>query len=153
MPTQHLKSERQQANGWPTLRTNAHCCYILFETGARCSLHTPPHVASLLTSTPETSPNTGDILYELAENIPLYLPSPPQIRNLPGLEEIRDQEHRLQEAQADDALVHIHRQCRVTSPIYRTRSIIVLDLVKKTHRCNAQRAGKRWFLILEFLLF
>ena len=39
------------------------------------------------------------------------------------------------------------------SPIYRTRSIIVLDLVKKTHRCNAQQAGKRQFLILEFLLF
>ena len=43
--------------------------------------------------------------------------------------------------------------CEVTSPIYRTHSIIVLDLVKKMHRCNAQRAGKRWFLILEFLLF
>ena len=42
---------------------------------------------------------------------------------------------------------------QVTSPIYRTRSIIVLDLVKKTHRCNAQRAGKCRFLILEFLLF
>ena len=42
---------------------------------------------------------------------------------------------------------------QVTSPIYRTRSIIVLDLVKKTHRCNAQQAGKRRFLILEFLLF
>ena len=30
---------------------------------------------------------------------------------------------------------------------------IVLDLVKKMHRCNTQRAGKRRFLILESLLF
>lgn len=70
-----------------------------------------PHVASLLTSTPETSPDTREILYELAENIPLYLPSflPPQIQNLHELEEIRDQECRLREAQADDVLAHIRR--------------------------------------------
>jgi len=68
-----------------------------------------PHVASLLASTPEISPDSSDIAHELAENIPLYLPSslPPRIRDLPELKEIRDKERRLREAQADDALAYI----------------------------------------------
>lgn len=96
-----------------------------------------PHVASLLTSTFETSPDTRDILYELAENIPLYLPSslPPQIRNLPELEEIRDQEHCLREAQADDALAHIRQQRRVIQGMWQFKRVNISGTGNRPNTC------------------
>jgi len=87
-----------------------------------------PHVASIISQTQSGSDADANTLSEiLPENMPLYLPSslPPNIRNLPELEEVCNLERRLREPQADDALADIRRQRRIIQGLWQFKRINV----------------------------
>lgn len=85
-----------------------------------------PHVASLL---PLVLGDTadGESQYSNPESMPLYLPSslPPDISQRPELKDIREAEHRLREAQADDALADVRRLRRVIQGLWQFKKLNV----------------------------
>jgi hypothetical protein len=64
---------------------------------------------------------------ELAESIPLHLPSslPQTLRQSPELSEVIEKERRLRVAQADDALADIRRQRRIISGLWQFKKLNV----------------------------
>ncbi|KIL53916.1 hypothetical protein M378DRAFT_19394 [Amanita muscaria Koide BX008] len=85
-----------------------------------------PHAASLLAASSAVDEN-GAPRVEIAENIPLYLPSsfPSNVRCLSGLDHVCDVERRLRVAQADDALSEIRRQRRIVQGLWQFKKINV----------------------------
>jgi hypothetical protein len=86
-----------------------------------------PHVASLL---PLILGDTGDgdgQYYSNPESMPLYLPSslPPDISQRPELKDIREAEHCLREAQADDALADVRRLRRIIQGLWQFKKLNV----------------------------
>ena len=85
-----------------------------------------PHVASLL---PLVLGDTadGEGQYSNPESMPLYLPSslPPDISQRPELKDIRDTEHHLREAQADDALADVCRLHRIIQGLWQFKKLNV----------------------------
>jgi hypothetical protein len=84
-----------------------------------------PHVASLLPLVQDDM--TGGGHYSNPESMPLYLPSslPPEIRHRPELKDICEAEHRLREAQADDALADVRRLRRVIQGLWQFKKLNV----------------------------
>ena len=85
-----------------------------------------PHVASLLPLLQDDTTNCGGY-YSNPESTPLYLPSslPPEIRQRPELKDILEAEHRLREAQADDALADVRRLRRVIQGLWQFKKLNV----------------------------
>jgi hypothetical protein len=84
-----------------------------------------PHVASLL---PLVAGDAGDGgHYSNPESMPLYFPSflPPEIRQRPELKDICEAEHRLREAQANDALAEVRRLRRVIQGLWQFKKLNV----------------------------
>ena len=85
-----------------------------------------PHVASLLPLVLGDMAD-GEGQYSNPESMPLYLPSslPPDISQQPELKDIRDAEHCLREAQADDALADVRRLRRVIQGLWQFKKLNV----------------------------
>ncbi|KAM6493543.1 hypothetical protein JOM56_011677 [Amanita muscaria] len=109
----------------------------------------------------------GESLPELAESIPLYLPSslPYHLRCLPEMVLLVDKEQRLRVAQADDALADVRRQRRIISGLWQFKRLNVNGTGNKsntrmrtlynrfnlrTQRCaDCYRAARQRLVVLD----
>lgn len=86
-----------------------------------------PHVASLIPLVLGDMANDDGHYYSNPESMLLYLPSslPTDISQHPELKDIRDVEHHLREAQADDALADVRRLCHIIQGLWQFKKLNV----------------------------
>lgn len=105
-------------------------------------VYTPCVAPSLVQSRSLTEHPDGDesLSEELAESIPLHLPSslPQRHKQLPELASVLENERRLRIAQADDALAEIRRQRRIISGLWQFKKLNVDGTGNRT--CTRMRA-------------